>query len=224
MDAMPPSEPQNVNGMTLKELKVRLQGAKITTAGGKPPRRFLPKASLDDLLNAAQLTSLLQDPSFDIPWHKQEGTADIIITECPKVFGILLELNLEGKVVSFIENDLLDIALPLGEDELKHIIPEATANFFKLQWDYLAYHFRRGQYHRKIDESLILPYIEEQEIGGGGFSRVYKSVIHAAHQNIVQGINGKVIFDISSHFQDTSPLIIFPGTMCNSQRDSDRQS
>jgi hypothetical protein len=107
MDAKRLLEPQNANSMTtLKELKVQLQGAKITAAGQKPSRRFLPKGSLDDLLNAAQLTSLLQDPSFDIPWHKQEGTADIIITECPKVFGILLELNLERKVVSFIENDL----------------------------------------------------------------------------------------------------------------------
>jgi hypothetical protein len=194
MDVQSSSEPQNVNGMTpLRELKVRLQNAKITAAGQKPARKFIPKDSLDDLLKAAQLTSLLKDPAFEIPWHKQETTADIIMTECPNLFGILLELNLERKIAPFIENDLLDKALPLGEDRLTHIIPEAAVNFVKVQWDYLAYCFRKGQYHRKIDESLILPYVEEQQIGGGGFSRVYKSLIHTAYQNFAQDRNRKVI-------------------------------
>jgi hypothetical protein len=194
MDVQTSSEPQNANSMTLlRELKVRLQNAKITAAGQKPARKFIPKDSLDDLLKTAQLTSLLKDPAFEIPWHKQETTADIIMTECPNLFGILLELNLERKIVPFIENDLLDKALPLGEDQLAPIIPEASANFVKVQWDYLTYYFRKGQYHRKIDESLILPYVEEQEIGGGAFSRVYKSLIHAAYQNFVQDRNRKVI-------------------------------
>jgi hypothetical protein len=194
MDVQSSSEPQNANSMTpLRELKVRLQNAKITAAGQKPARKFIPKDSLDDLLKAAQLTSLLKDPAFEIPWHKQETTADIIMTECPNLFGILLELNLERKIVPFIENDLLDKALPLGEDRLTPIIPEASANFVKVQWDYLAYCFRKGQYHRKIDESLILPYVEEQQIGGGAFSRVYKSLIHTAYQNFVQDRNRKVI-------------------------------
>jgi hypothetical protein len=214
MDVQSSSEPQNASSLTtLRELKVRLQSAKITAAGQKPSRRFIPRDSLDDLLKAARLTSLLQDPSFEIPWHKQESTADIIITECPKLFGILLELNLERKIVPFIENDLLDKALPLGEDRLTHIIPEAAANFVKVQWDYLAYCFRKGQYHRKIDESLILPYVEEQQIGGGGFSRVYKSFIHTAYQNLVQDKNRKVIlltFPRSVHAD------IIPGTLCNS--------
>lgn len=193
MYAKPPSESQNTNNITpLKQLKLQLQDAKITAVGQKPPRKFLPQGSLNNLLHAAQLTSVLQDPNCEIPWHKQQDTADIIVYDSPKIFGILLELNLERKIVSFIEDDLLDKALPLDEDQLEHIIPEAAANFSKLQWDYLAYHFRKGHYHRKIHESRILPYVEEQELGGGGFSRVYKSFIHTDYQDLVQDINTKV--------------------------------
>lgn len=175
----------------LEEIKRRIQITK-EDAAGQGIRKFMPRNCLQQLLTTEVVASALTNPEFGIAQHKLQDTADIVIREGTSVFSILLELNLEKRLVTFIENDMLDSALPLHTTDLEAIIPEAVATFETLQWDYLAYRFRKGQYHRKIKPKEILPYLEEKRIGGGGFSSVFKVLVHSAHQDLIAGAGNKV--------------------------------
>ena len=138
------------------------------------------------------ITSLLLDTIFDIPQHKQGSTALIVYDEALKIFAILVDLNWQQKLLFFIENNVLDSSLPLEEPRLRSLIPKAWTNFKGLQWEYLAYRFRKGQYRIKLQQELILPYIEQVLIGKGGFSTVSKVRIHSAHQNLLPDVNRQV--------------------------------
>ena len=129
--------------------------------------------------------SILSDNVFDIPRHKQESTAHIIREDALKVFSILVDLNWPQKLSSFIESDVLDSSLPLDEQSLKSLVPQAWASFKALQWDYLAYRFRKGQYQIKLRQELVLPFIDQEPLGSGGYSTVYKVTIHPAHQSLI---------------------------------------
>ncbi len=84
------------------------------------------------------------------------------------------------------------------------IFPEAAAKFERLQWDYLAYSFRKGQYHRRLRGSLLLLYVSQEKIGGGRLSSVYRVLVHSTHQDLVQGTNSKVRHSILSHSFEVS--------------------
>ena len=168
----------------LAEIKIRLERARISAAG-QPHRDFIPDGSLQRILTAEDVFAVLADPAFQVPSHKIESTAQIVISEGRIIFALLLNLSLERELGRFIEDDCLDQALPLSKSRLEDVIPQAAGEFAKRQWSYRAYQFRKGQYHRKIKDEEILPYIEQERIGGGGFSTVYKVLIHPGYQNVV---------------------------------------
>lgn len=102
--------------------------------------------------------------------------------------------------IRFIENDVLDSRLPLDEVTLKNLIPEAVKRFENLQYEYLAYSFRSGQYHKKLSDHQILPFIQEECIGGGGFSSVYKVRVRTSHQNFVDKASPHVCSESSPRY------------------------
>ncbi|KAF2122527.1 kinase-like domain-containing protein [Lophiotrema nucula] len=150
--------------------------SKKREAAGQTLRQFLPNAH----------------PSFQIDTHKHENTAEIVFHEGIKVFTILVEMHLEHALASFIENDILDRALPVKEENLDNVLEvDEAQRFARLQWDYLAYSITKGTYQRKLAPERILPYLEQVGLGGGGYSSVYKVLIHPAHQNIRSGTTEK---------------------------------
>ena len=170
--------------MGLSKLRTRLQ---ILRSSSTAPylKTFVPEGALSHFFRTDEVIDALGEEVINIPTHKRETTAGIICNEASKVFAILLELHWEQFLPRFIENDILDSRLPLDEATLKHLIPEAMKGFASLQYEYLAYRFRSGQYHKKLSEHQILPYVHSEYIGGGGFSSVYKVRVHSSHQNFI---------------------------------------
>ena len=180
--------------MLLDTLRRELQNARRPAAGSNS-KKFVPEGYLRQHLTLNDITSLLSDTVFDIPQHKQQSTALIVYEEALKILSILVDLNWQQKLSSFIEDNVLDLRLPLDESLLRSLIPEAWINFKTLQWEYLAYRFRKGQYRIKLQEELILPYVEQEPLGKGGFSTVSKVLIHSAHQNLLPDVNRQVCPD-----------------------------
>ena len=168
--------------MALSNIRNQLQMLR-SSSDSLHSRRFVPEGSLENLLNLDQVIHALSDESFGIPAHKRETTARIVCDEASKIFAILLELHLEHLLAIFIVNDIFDDRLPLDDHNLKLLVPEAAGVFGCLQHEYSAYRFRTGQYHKKLPNHTILPYIRQKLIGGGGFSSVYKVWLHPAHQD-----------------------------------------
>ena len=170
--------------LPLAKLKTQLQKARVPAAG-QLLREFVPEGCLKQILTTTAVLSVLADPVFEVPPHKRESTAQIIASEGQIVFALLLDLNLERELSRFIEQDVLDRELFSSIDRLEDVVPQAAKEIAKRRWDYRAYRFRKGQYQRKVLDEEILPYIDQTMIGGGGYSSVYRVLIHPNHQNIV---------------------------------------
>ena len=78
----------------------------------------MPEGELDKILNIEVLETLLSQSAFNIPRHKIISTARLVIDEAQKILAICLELNVERSLITFIENDITDAALPLSRSEL----------------------------------------------------------------------------------------------------------
>lgn len=182
------------------DLRRQLQTDKQVAAGQRG-RRFLPNGSVEQILTLETLRSALSDPSFRIEPYKRDDTAHTIVTEARKVFAILIDLELEGELGQFIENEVLDKELPVEENRLADILGIAETKGFVLhQWEYLAYDFRKGPYQRKIRPEILLPYLKEEHLGSGGYSEVSEILVHPAHQNFSQKSSENVGFAMQYPF------------------------
>lgn len=169
--------------MALSEIRACLQ--ELRNLNHLPGlKAFIPEGSLSKL-SLHQITKALSEPAFGIEDHKLEDTASIVVEEAQKIFAILVEISWECGLAEFIKNDIFDSRLPLELSKLVTIVPEVAVTFERVQWDYIAYRFRKGQYRKKLVDTQILPYVGQEKIGGGGCSVVYRVNIHRKHH---QGI------------------------------------
>ena len=168
-----------------KAIRIQLQNLAIPVAD-PGLKSFVPEGELDKIFNIEVLETLLSQSVFNIPRHKIISTARLVIEEAQKILAICLELNVEQNLITFIENDKTDAGLPLSRSELNRVVPEAAVRFEEFQWKYVAYRFRKGLYSKTLPKDRILPYIRQEHIGGGGFSRVFRVLVHPAHQDIVE--------------------------------------
>jgi hypothetical protein len=164
------------------DLRHLLQRSK-QAAAGQEGRQFLPNGIIEQILTLETLRTTLSDPSFRIDPYKRDDTAYTILSEAKKVFAILIDLEIGHGLSHLIENEVLDKELPVEEKRLKDVLSGAEAKGFVYhQWEYLAYDFRKCPFQRKIRPEILLPYLEEKRLGGGGYSEVFEVVIHPAHQ------------------------------------------
>lgn len=177
--------------MLLATFKAKLQSAKILVAGSGS-KSFVPEGYLRENVTVNDIVSIISDEVFEVPQHKRGSTADAIFEDFLKVFSILIDINSPQKLSSFIESDVLDQRLPLDEELLKTLLPQAWANFKSLQWEYLAYRFRKGQYQIKLGPERVLPFVDQEDLGSGGYSTVYKVTIHPTHQALIPEAKNQV--------------------------------
>ncbi|KIW34742.1 uncharacterized protein PV07_01500 [Cladophialophora immunda] len=171
--------------MAVARLKAQILQAKIHPVG-LPWSAFMPEGSLSAILDIQTVTDALADPTFNIPPHKRDDAANIVVEQGMKVFSILLELNCERYLSDCIENNCLDSSLTISETVLADIFPEVAAHFYRLQFQYKAYILQSSTFHRNLQDMHVLPYVKQERIGGGGFSTVYAVDIHPAHQRLVR--------------------------------------
>lgn len=176
--------------MALMSMKAELQQLAVPITDPEL-KTFVPEGDLAKLFHTEALEVALSVPAFKIPHHKVASTARLVLHEAQKILAICLELNLEHDLVKFIESDITDSALPLDISKLSSLVPEAAARFEELQWKYLAYRFRKGQYHKTLPRDRVLPYLGQNSIGGGGYSKVYKVSVHSAHQDMIETPNAE---------------------------------
>lgn len=191
----PSYEPRN-HSMALANIKARITQEKILTTG-RYCQTFMPKGSLSRFLNIENVTNALADPVFNIPFHKRNDTAVDIIEEGQSVFAILLEMNGERYLSSFIENHNLDSSLPIPSSVLSDIMPHNGALFERLQKDYYVHSFRKSQYRRTLPDTITLPFLSQESLKEGGYSSVYAVKVHPAHQNFFNQSESKVRFDVA---------------------------
>lgn len=157
-------------------------------------KKFLPEGSLDQILCRENISECLRDPSFQIQQHKFESTVDLVFEGRKKILAILIETRLERTIHKFFEHGIFDSVLSASEEQLKFILAESTDRqlFTERQWDYLAHKFSRELYVQQLSANYVLSYVKQTKIKSEEFSRVYKVLVHSAHQSIESKVRGTI--------------------------------
>lgn len=178
--------------MALARIRTEIQSAKVRTQDSSSPA-FMPEGSLSSIVTYENLVAVFSCPEFSVPGHKRESTARFIVQEpAQKLFAILIETKSEKYLTLLLENDYSDKHLPIDRSSLEILLEDTADLFSRIQHEYLVYSFRRGQFHRKLRDSQVLPFLHQERIGGGGFSSVYRAQVHPLHQDFQASAGGKV--------------------------------
>jgi len=135
---------------------------------------------------------------------KEQVTKDLIfdtVSECPfavqhyhlitqrilerglKLFSILVWMGQEDHMVPFVEHDELDSRLPMGEEQVLRIAPRLEKRFWEeVQWEFLPHMFVKGDYHRRIHDKSVLPFLEELSRAEGSYGEILESRITLSQQ------------------------------------------
>jgi hypothetical protein len=156
---------------------------------------FIPRDMLDDIMNREVVKEItmnlgLNDPSrslhANVLLYEEDYTR--VHEKYRVILAILVELSWEEHFVKFHNYDNDDSKLPLSRGELEHIDHEQIICnlFLKRQYGFIPQTISREGRHSWPPE-FVLPFVgdyKQNEIGDGGFSKVYKIELYPLYDNI----------------------------------------
>lgn len=166
-------------------------------------------------MTEATIRSALADTS--VPVYQREEVVSKIFQHGIKVFGTLVLLSCPNLVSKFIEmGQLEDGKLPFQLNTLITIVElsmEEAESFHEKQWEFIAPAFIRGTLHRKFEEDIILPFVEESNIGGGAFGDIYETILNPDHQELGDMFPQKVRLEafhgpLSNYYLPTNTVLV----------------
>ena len=125
---------------------------------------------------------------FYHPKHHGSRVVHTVLQDGLRVFCILVWLHSEQMLVDFIERNILDSRLPMVADPVSvgFDIRWPLKRFSnEVQWEYLPHIFGKDDYHRKIHDREILPFINETVLAEGASGVIYKTTIALSHQTLL---------------------------------------
>jgi hypothetical protein len=155
-------------------------------------KRFIPHQALKWAITLEQIRTELKDNGVE-PTSLDE-MANTIFSKAIKIFAILVLIGEPKLIARFLNNygyfeEELDGRLPFDDPDLERLLgnSDSVNHFREKQWEFVAPVFSGGILPRTLREEVILPFIENEPIGRGGFGDVFKIKIHPAHQTINSG-------------------------------------
>jgi hypothetical protein len=151
-------------------------------------RYFIPDQKLYEIRSENVVRDVLKDCNT-APHHLDE-LVQSIVKGAFKVLSVLVFIGQVRYISNFIKNDQLqhepsqlDHKIPFHLGALKAILPEAIAvEFDERQWEFAAPVFPKRVIPRSLQQDIVLPFLKETRIGGGGFGAVYEIKLHDMHQ------------------------------------------
>ncbi|KAI8934449.1 hypothetical protein NX059_009181 [Plenodomus lindquistii] len=176
----------------MDQLRISLQDLRISAGkdGTVNSLAFVPEPALFELLTQDTVTAALEDNAFLLEAHQRLPTAKEVVRCSRKLFSILVELRMEYQLKQCLEKQMSDSNLPIkNEAQLRDEFPECATQFNKLQWEYFPVHLRE-HFHIEMSTNQIVPYLKNEKISSGGFSKVFKIRFHPSYQNWSVGSTG----------------------------------
>lgn len=122
------------------------------------------------------------------PFHIDQAV-NVVVHGAHRIFAILVYIRHTNSILQFIKVDNyqrsgLDHRLPFEKTQLLSIFPARTTadEFYERQWHFTAPIFCDSIITRMLPPEIILPIIEEEPLGAGGFGDVYSIKIASSHQ------------------------------------------
>jgi hypothetical protein len=118
--------------------------------------------------------------------HQLPQIIDIILKNGLRVFAILVLLRQEELILNFIESsdEHIDAKLPFEKSSLTRIAPTISHRFAtEVQWELIPHIFRVGGYYRKLDDTIVLPFVDERKLDEGTGGVIHECTIAAGQHN-----------------------------------------
>ncbi len=146
-------------------------------------RNFVVYELLCDLMDHDFVKLAIE--SCKIPVYRRHEVVQIVLYGARKTLAILILLNEQSSIISFIERDQfqaskLDSKLPLTLQTLEEQLPSSSiaSEFYDLQWEFTYPGFSHTVLHRSLDPNTVLPFIgDPKQLGEGGFGTVSEVIL-----------------------------------------------
>lgn len=156
---------------------------------------FIPRDKLDDLMNREVVKEITMNLGLNDPSRPLHANALLYEEDYAQVhekyrviLAILVELSWEEHFVKFHNYGNDDSKLPLSRRMLEHIDREQIicSLFLKRQYGFIPQTIG-GEGRHSWPPEFVLPFVgdyKQNEIGDGGFSKVYKIELYPLYDNI----------------------------------------
>lgn len=158
----------------------------LVAGSATPDRPFIVQQELDEYLKI-HVRSLLEDVS---PSINNRNFADAILEKAPRVFAILVLLDLAHYIESFLRYyNLCDRYLPFVDDQTPppHFPTEEPGlfrRFYDAQWQFCAHEFGKSfQIDMVVHPRCILPITRKVVRAEGATSQLFEIEIHPAYDS-----------------------------------------
>ena len=101
------------------------------------------------------------------------------------IFAVLLLNGHEKYIVDFLYRRETDSRLTYTLDGLYFLPPVAAQEFVNRQWELCPVVLNKSEIHRELEPREVLPYLEDHEVGTGGFGTVFKVQLENTCQTLV---------------------------------------
>lgn len=101
------------------------------------------------------------------------------------IFAVLLLNGHEHHIVDFLYRRETDSRLTYTLDGLYFLPPVVAREFVNRQWELRPVILKKGEIHHDLDPREVLPFLDDQEVGQGGFGTVFKVRLENTCQSLV---------------------------------------
>jgi hypothetical protein len=184
-------------------------------------KRFIPHHALESILTPEQIRIAMKESGVEAT--SLDEMANTIWNKARKIFAILVLIDETKLIAKFLGEDgylesEIDARLPFDGSYLERLVgnKDFVRNFRETQLEFVAPIFSGGILPRVLTKEIILPFMENEPIGRGGFGNVSRIRIHPAHQTINSG--GLVCNPKTNDYSKTLRLNLFSLLERNSMR------
>jgi hypothetical protein len=161
--------------------------SKYTNVEGK---HFVSGQLLRQLLTRDAIRDALLDQKYFAPYHVDQ-VIEAVLGGAHKTFAILVLIKQPRCIRKFIEHDQyhssgLDHGLPFDKEKLSQMLSsrKSAVAFGETQWGFIAPTFCESVFTRTLPSTTVLPFLQEEKLGCGGFGEVYMIKIASSHQRL----------------------------------------
>jgi hypothetical protein len=168
----------------MSTLEEQLLALRQCARGNRQKSFFYPPRDVQTLLTPAAIRAsisaitLLRADQLDL-------FAALIQEENLKTLAILLTNGHQHQILEFLYRRLSDNRIPYAEESLDFLSKVEARQFVQRQWEFIPVVLTAHAVHRKIQDEEILPFLEEECVGEGGFGTVFKVKLYQPCQNLI---------------------------------------
>jgi hypothetical protein len=166
---------------TLEEQLFALQQC---ARGNRRKSSFYPPRDVQKLFTFAVIRASISS----IPSLREDQLdlfASLIEEDNLITLAILLSNSHQHQILEFLFRRLNDDRIPYAEESLQFLSKVEARRFVERQWEFIPVVLTTRPIHRQIQDEEILPFLEEERVGEGGFGTVFKVKLYQSCQSLI---------------------------------------